>query len=87
MWLAERQEERFPVHMYSPDEARLLIKKAGLELLALRGKTVLPVRKHADLLSERQQFQRLLKLELKLNKNESWMGRASHLQVVAKKAD
>lgn len=85
MWLAERHEERFPVHMYSPDEARLLVKGAGLELTALRGKTVLPVRKHAELLSDLKQFQRLLKLELKLNKNEAWIGRASHLQVVAKK--
>jgi ubiquinone/menaquinone biosynthesis C-methylase UbiE len=87
MWLAERQEERFQVHMFSPDDARQLVEKAGLEIVALRGKTVLPIRKHADLLSDRQQFQRLLKLELKLNRNEAWLGRASHLQVVAKKME
>jgi SAM-dependent methyltransferase len=87
IWLAERHEERFPVQMFSPDEARQLIERAGLELVVLRGKTVLPIRKHAELLSDRQQFQRLLKLELKLNKSEAWTGSASHLQVVAKKPE
>ncbi|MCZ7646622.1 MAG: class I SAM-dependent methyltransferase [Planctomycetota bacterium] len=44
-WLAHDPSERFPVHTFSAEQLKDLIEKAGLELLDLYGKTVLPFKK------------------------------------------
>lgn len=83
-WLAERPEERYPIRMFTPETLRKVLARSGFEILSLRGKTVLPLRKHPQLLSDRRDFDRLLRLEIQMNKIEAYWGRASHLQVIAK---
>ncbi|MDP6507304.1 MAG: methyltransferase domain-containing protein, partial [Planctomycetota bacterium] len=66
-WLAQRREERFEIRMFTPDQFSKLLKRTGFEVLSVRGKTALPLRKNPDLLSDKRSFQKLLKLEMELN--------------------
>lgn len=84
-WLAHDKKERFPVTMFSPDELTALVRARGFEVLSLAGKTVLPVRAYPELLEDRESFRRLLQLELKLHREPALLGRASHLEIVARK--
>ncbi|MBI2191278.1 MAG: methyltransferase domain-containing protein [Planctomycetes bacterium] len=84
-WLAERPEERYPIRMFTSEGLRQMLERAGFEVLWVRGKTVLPLRKHPDLLSDPKNRDRLLRLELGLGRMEACLGRASHLQVAARK--
>ncbi len=84
-WLAHDRKERFPITMFSPDELRALVRARGFEILSLAGKLVLPVRQHAALLEDKDAFQRLLRLELSLHRDPALLGRASHLEIVARK--
>jgi hypothetical protein len=49
------------------------------------GKTILPIRKHQTILAKGY-MERLLTLEHELAKDQSAAGRASHLQITARKA-
>lgn len=85
-WLAERKDERFPFQTFSGDDLEGLAKAARLELVSLIGKTVLPLRKHPDLLKDPKAFRTLLRIEKKLAKQPANLGMAAHLQVVLKKS-
>ncbi len=85
LWLARDKEERFPVHTFDAQELRDLFAKAGFEVVHIIGKTILPVRKYPQLLEDPQSYRKLLQLEEDLHAKESYLGRASHLQIAAKK--
>lgn len=84
-WLAHDTRERFEIRMFRPDELRALVRAAGLEVLDLFGKPVLPLRAHAALLEDEAAAASLLEIERRLCREEAMLGRAAHLQVAARK--
>lgn len=85
-WLANDESERFPVHTFTPEKLRALFEGAGFEVLDLFAKTVLPFKKFERLFEEDESAtERILALEKKLCRIPSSMGRASHLQIAARK--
>jgi ubiquinone/menaquinone biosynthesis C-methylase UbiE len=84
-WLAHAEEERFPVHTFTPEKLREMFTQGGFEILDLYGKTVLPLKKLEELLQDEQNAEKILALEKKLCRIPSAMGRASHLQITARK--
>jgi len=84
-WLARDLNERFPVHTFTPESLRAMFEHAGFEVLDVFGKTVLPMKKLAALLDDEQQAERIIAIEKKLCRMPSAMGRASHLQITAKR--
>jgi ubiquinone/menaquinone biosynthesis C-methylase UbiE len=86
-WLANDVNERFPVHTYTPEQLRNLFEAAGFEVLDLFGKTVLPMKKLETLIEDPQNADRIMALEKKLCRVPSAMGRASHLQITARKKE
>ena len=84
-WLAREEDERFPVHTFTPERLRTLFEKAGFEVLDIYGKTVLPFKKLEPLFENDEYAERLMALEKKLCRIPSAMGRASHLQIAARK--
>ncbi len=87
VWLAKDPSERFPAKMFLAAELRQLFEKRGFEVVDLIGKLVLPLRKHPSWLDERRQVARLIKLESSLHRDPTWMGRASHLQIVVRRLE
>jgi len=86
-WLARDEAERFPVHTFTPESLRAMFETAGYEVLDLFGKTVLPMKKLEPLLEDPQNAERILVIEKKLCRVPSAMGRASHLQITARKKE
>ena len=84
-WLAHDINERFPVHTYTPEKLRELFETAGFEVLDLFGKTVLPMKKLESLLAADANYEQIMALEKKLCRIPSAMGRASHLQITARR--
>ncbi|MCP4594142.1 MAG: class I SAM-dependent methyltransferase [bacterium] len=83
-WLTRDQDERFEIHTYTPAQVRKLTESAGFEVVDLIGKTVLPMRHHRELLAESAARRRWAKIEKSLWRDEAALGRASHLQIVAR---
>ncbi len=83
-WLTRDHAERFPIHTYTPSQTRKLLTSAGYEVLDMIGKTVLPMRHYRHILEDSQDRRRWMKIEKSLHRDEAAIGRASHLQVVAK---
>ena len=86
-WLARDEAERFPVHTFTAEKLRDLFEQAGYEVLDLFGKTVLPMKKLEPLLEDPKQAEQILLLEKKLCRIPSALGRASHLQITARKKE
>ncbi|HYG77200.1 MAG TPA: methyltransferase domain-containing protein [Planctomycetota bacterium] len=86
-WLARDEAERFPVHTYTPESLRAMFENAGFEVLDLFGKTVLPLKKLEPLMNDPANLERIHALEKKLCRIPSAMGRASHLQITARKKE
>ncbi len=84
-WLTAEKLERFELHTFTPDSLRKLFDKAGFAVLALTGKTILPVRRNKALFERPDGMERLLRLEQELAKEPGSAARASHLQIVARK--
>lgn len=84
-WLAREEDERFPVHTFTPERLRTLFENAGFEVLDMYGKTVLPLKKLEALMENEECAERILALEKKLCRIPSAMGRASHLQIAVRK--
>jgi len=85
-WLTLDAAERFPIHTFTAEGLRALFSKAGFEVLDLFGKTVLPLKKLEALLGDETSAPRLMALEKKLCRLPSALGRASHLQITARKS-
>lgn len=84
-WLASRPDERFPTRMFTAAEVRRLFAGAGLEIVSLIGRPVLPLRRHRALLEDRATARRLLRIEERIRKDDSTLGRAAHLEVLARR--
>ena len=86
-WLTKDEHERFELHTFSPEQTKSLLQNTGFELIELLGKTVLPMRRFRDLLEDRVGFQQLLTIEKKLSRKPDAVGRAPHIQFVARKVN
>ncbi|MCG3136885.1 MAG: tRNA 5-carboxymethoxyuridine methyltransferase [Phycisphaerae bacterium] len=84
-WLTRAAAEQFELHTFSPLSWSRLLEKCGYEVVELRGKSVLPIRQYAELLEDREGYRRLLQIEEKLSRLPDAVGRAAHLQFVARK--
>lgn len=84
-WLTDDAKERFELTMFTPATLRKLFEKAGFEVVSVIGKPILPVRRFKHLLADEAKFERLLRMEQELAKDESAAARASHLQITARK--
>ena len=67
------------------DALARLAQKAKLEVVSLIGKTVLPLRKHPDLLKDVKAYKALLRVEKKLARDSANLGTAAHLQIILRK--
>ena len=85
-WLTADERERFELTTFTPAGLRKLFEKSGFEVIAVEGKTIIPVRENKHLLTHERAVERLLKLEAELGKDTSAAWRAGHLQVVARRA-
>lgn len=86
-WLARDSEERFPVHTFTPESLREMFDKGGFDVLDIVGKTILPMKKLEALFEEECDVERIVALEKKLCRLPSALGRASHLQIAARKRE
>lgn len=84
-WLTADERERFEFTTFTPASMRKLFERSGFEVLAIEGKTIIPVRDNKFLLSHERAIERLLRLEEELAKDPAATARASHLQIVARK--
>ncbi|MEW6025822.1 MAG: class I SAM-dependent methyltransferase [Planctomycetota bacterium] len=85
-WFTRDEEEQYPITYFTPDGLRKLLANSGFEILSLIGKVVLPLNSTSEILKDKKVFDRLLKLELKLNSEEALLGSAGHLEIVGRKA-
>ena len=85
-WLTRDREEQFEIFTYTPSQLRKLFATAGYQVVDLIGKTVLPMRDYRrDLLKDSAYRRAWTKIEKSLCRDEAAMGRASHLQIVARR--
>lgn len=84
-WLTADERERFELTMFTPASLRKLFEKSGFEVLAVEGKTLIPVRNNKHLLTHERAVERLLRLEAELAKEPAAAARAGHLQVIARR--
>jgi SAM-dependent methyltransferase len=85
-WLTADERERFELTTFTPASLRRLFERAGFEVLAVQGKSIIPVRQNKYLLEQHEgSVRRLLALEEELAKDPAAAARAGHLQVVARK--
>lgn len=84
-WLTDVQEERFELTTFMSHQLRKLFVNAGMEVLDITGKTILPIRQNRKLLDYPHAMERLLKLEMDLQKDPASLGRCGHLQLTARK--
>ncbi len=84
-WLTRNPDERFEVHTFTPAHARKLADAAGLELIEIVGKTVLPMRHHRDALTDSAAARRWAQIEKKLARDEANLARCAHFQIAARK--
>jgi SAM-dependent methyltransferase len=83
-WLTKDKDERFPIHTYTPAQARGLFERAGYDVVQLLGKTVLPMRHHRQLLEDPVARRSWMKLEKVLARAPDAVGRSGHLQIAAR---
>lgn len=84
-WLADRKEERFPLHAFTPQELRSGAEAAGFDVLKLFGKMVFAPRHQPELYADPERRRQLLELEEKWHSTELGLGRAHHLQIALRK--
>jgi ubiquinone/menaquinone biosynthesis C-methylase UbiE len=84
-WLTRDEEERFELTTFTPHSLRNLFEKAGLEVLGVTGKTILPARNNRKLLEYPHAINRLIRLEEALSRDPASAGRCGHLQIVARR--
>lgn len=84
-WLTRDVDERFPIHTYSPDGVRRLLEEGGFEVIEMIGKTVLPMRHYRHLLEAPAAARRWARIEKSLARSADAIGRASHIQVSARR--
>lgn len=83
-WLTRDPSEQFELHAFTPDELRKLCAAAGLEVVEMIGKTVLPMRRHRELLEDPGARRRWADIEKQLSREPSNLGACAHIQVAAR---
>lgn len=86
-WITDNEEERYQITMFTPGQIRAMCRERGLELTGLIGKTVLPLRRFKELLSEPAKRETLFKLEESLHAEEALLANAAHLEFAARKPE
>ncbi len=84
-WLGARREERFATRMFLAEELRDLVEKNGFTMQGVMGRTVLPLKRWREKLADAAMRRRVIEIEERLNKKPSALGRASHLDFIAKR--
>jgi ubiquinone/menaquinone biosynthesis C-methylase UbiE len=84
-WVTDEKAEQFDLNTFTPDGLRRLFRRSGFEVVSVLGKTILPIRRHRDLLADRETYRRLLRAELALSEDPLHAARAGHLQVTARR--
>lgn len=84
-WLTREASERFEIHTFEPDGLRKIFSAAGLEVLDLIGKSVLPMRQYRDQLEDPVARRRWADIEKSLHRDPANLARCAHLQIAAKK--
>ncbi len=84
-WLGARREERFATRMLLAEEVADLLQKNGFTMLGTMGRTILPLKRWRERLADAGVRRRVIEIEERLNRKPSALGRASHLDFVAKK--
>ena len=85
-WLTKNVEERFNVRMFTPQQIESLTRARGFEIISRIGKTVIPARQNRKILLETEDaVETLVELEAILQRDPSSAGRASHLQIAARR--
>ena len=84
-WLTADERERFELTTFTPATLRKLFERSGFEVLAVDGKTLIPVRDNKRLLEQPDAVERLLRLAAELAKDPAAAARAGHLQIIARR--
>lgn len=84
-WVTDEAPQQYDIQAFTPEKIRELCAGRGWEVISIIGKTILPLRRFQELLSNREMRERLIKLEEKLHHREATLGCAAHLEFVAKK--
>lgn len=84
-WLTADARERFELTTFTPASLTKLFEKSGFDVLAVEGKTIVPVRDNKALLESDRAIERLLKLENELSNDPAAAARAGHLQIIARR--
>jgi SAM-dependent methyltransferase len=84
-WLTKNAEERFEVRMFLPAQIEALTKRCGFEVVSRIGKTIIPARRNRKLFEEERAVETLVELEAILQREPAAVGRASHIQIAARK--
>lgn len=84
-WLTRDVTERFEIHTFEPEGLRRALASAGLELIDLIGKTVLPMRQHRERLEDPAERRRWADIEKRLHRDPANLARCAHLQFAAKR--
>jgi ubiquinone/menaquinone biosynthesis C-methylase UbiE len=85
-WLTADEREQFELTTFTPASLKKLFEKSGFEIIAVEGKTIIPVRDNKRLLESDRAVERLLKLEAELSKDPTAAARAGHLQIIARRS-
>jgi len=86
-WLTRDPSEQFEIHTFEPDQLQKQFNAAGLQIIETIGKTVLPMRRHRELLEDPATRRRWAAIEKTLARDPNNFGCCAHIQVVAKKTD
>jgi SAM-dependent methyltransferase len=84
-WLTRDPSERFQINTFEPKGIERLVTDAGMEMLDMIGKTVLPMRHHRELLEDPPTRRRWAKIEQRLARDPANFARCAHLQFAARK--
>jgi len=84
-WLTKNVAERFHIRMFTPQQIESLAKSRGFDIVSRIGKTVIPARRNRKLFEAPGAIETLVELETILQKEGAALGRASHLQIAARK--
>ena len=85
-WLTRDPSEQFKIHTFDPKGIERLTTDAGLQLLDVIGKTVLPMRHHRELIDDPTERRRWAKIEQRLSGDPANFARCAHLQFAARKS-
>ncbi len=84
-WVTDDAGERYQMTMFTPGQLTAMCEERDLELLGMIGKTVLPLRRFRELLEDRENRERLLRLEVSLQSEPALFANAAHLEFAARK--